>query len=136
MKSRLLLIAMLCSLAFPVCIVASDIRVTVHAEADNGLTGKLVSALSREVRALQGVVVTDDQPQFRLSCSVITIDLRSTRVGYAASVAIASADGHLLSHFVHVDDSLESLAHEVALSFDGHAIEPLRRAAATPPVTR
>jgi hypothetical protein len=136
MKARLLLIPMLCCVALVARVDASDIRVGVHADADNGLTGKLVSALSREVRALQGVVVTDDQPQFRLSCSVITIDLRATRVGYAASVAIASGDGHLLSHFVHVDDSLESLAHEVALAFDGHTIEPVRRAAATPPVAR
>jgi hypothetical protein len=104
----------------------------VRADADNGLTGKLVSSLSREVRSLQGVVVTDEQPQFRLSCSVITGDIRTTRVGYAASVAITSADGHLIAHFVHVDDSLEILAHEVALAFDGHTIEPARRARSSP----
>jgi hypothetical protein len=108
------------------------LRVSVHAEADNGLTGKLVSLISREFRGLDGVVLADEQSQYRVSCSVITVDHPSAgRIGYAASVAVTSFDGHLLMHFVHVDNSLESLAHETALSVDGGLLERSRRAATT-----
>lgn len=73
---------------------ASDVRalrVSVHAEADNGLTGKLVSLISREFRGLEGVVLTDEQPQYRVSCSVITVDHPTAgRIGYAASVGVTS----------------------------------------------
>jgi len=104
------------------------LRVSVHAEADDGLTGKLVSLISREFRGLEGVVLTDAQPQYRVSCSVITVDHPNAgRIGYAASVAVTSFEGRLLMHFVHVDNSLESLAHETALSVDGGVLERSRR---------
>src|SRR5437762_6236039 len=104
--------------SFPVLLGAgtSPLRVAVRAEADNGLSGKLVSLLSKEVRHLEAVSVVDDSPQYRVSCSVITLDMPTAHgVGFAASVAVTSGDGHLLMHFVHADNSLESLAHEVAL---------------------
>jgi hypothetical protein len=115
------------------CADAASIRVAVRAEADNNLSSKLVSLLSKEMRGLHQVVVSMDSPQYRLSCSVITLDLRNARgVGYAASVVVTSADGHLLMHFVHADTSLESLAHEVALAVDGGILESARRENATP----
>ena len=109
-----------------------SLRVAVHAEADSGLGGKLVSLLSKEVRHLERVSVVDDSPQYRISCSVITLDSPKARgVGFAASVAVTSGDGHLLMHFVHADNSLESLAHEVALAVDGGLLEAARRGSAT-----
>jgi hypothetical protein len=120
--------------SFPLLLSAGTppLRVAVRAEADNGLSGKLVSLLSKEVRHLEQVSVVDESPQYRVSCSVITLDMPQARgVGFAASIAVTSGDGHLLMHFVHADNSLESLAHEVALAVDGGLLEAARRNSAT-----
>jgi hypothetical protein len=107
---------------------ASDIRVSVRAEADSGLTSKLVSLVSKEIRHLDRVLLVEEQPQYHISCSVITVDLPpAKRVGYAVSVVVTLPDNRLLMHFVHVDNSLESLAHEVALTIDGGLFERARR---------
>jgi hypothetical protein len=104
------------------------LRVAVRAEGDNGSAAKLVSLLSKEIRGLDGVSVVDDSPQFTVSCSAISLDMgRIHGVGYAASVAVVSADGHLLVHFVQSAESLEGLAHEVALAVDGGILEHARR---------
>jgi hypothetical protein len=46
---------------------------------------------------------------------------------------VTVGDGHMLGNFVEVDNSLESLAHEVALAVDGRFIESLRKAKSSSP---
>src|SRR5438132_1202698 len=75
------------------------LRVTVQAEAQGGLTDKLVSLMSRELRKLEGVTVTDQDPQFVLSCMLVTVGQPGrAQHGYAASLAVTTGDQYLLTH--------------------------------------
>ena len=128
------IVMVLIAAATAAAVEPTPLHVSIRAEADNGLSGKLLSLLSKEVRRLDQVVVTDDSPEFIVSCSVVSLDMRNARgVGYAASVAVTVGDGHMLGNFVEVDNSLESLAHEVALAVDRRFIESLRKAKSSSP---
>lgn len=105
------------------------LRVSVQAQAEGGLTGKLVSLMSRELRKLDSVTVTDQAPQFVLTCTLVVIDQPGrAQQGYAASLAVTTGDRYLLTHLVQVDNTLESLSHELILAVDGSVFEKARRA--------
>lgn len=111
------------------CLGAEPLRVTIHASGDAGLGDQFVGLLSHEVRKLDGVLITDTKPQFILECAVVTPQARDgTKIGYAVSIAILSGDDRFLGQLLHVENTLESLAHKFALAVDGSVFEKARRA--------
>jgi len=119
---------LLCGIAAS-CLGAEPRRVTIHASGDAGLGNQFIGLLSHEVRKLDGVVVTDTKPQFILECAVVTPQARDgSKLGYAVSIAILSGDNRFLGQFLHVENTLESLAHKFALAADGSVFEKARRA--------
>jgi hypothetical protein len=122
---------LICS--FP-CSLSADtpqIRVSVDAQGLGGDTPAVVSALSREFRKLDGVLVTDKRPELEISCNVMRETANSGRfgIGYAASVAITDSNGRLLGHNVLTHNTIDELAHAIAINVDGAWIEEKRRAA-------
>jgi hypothetical protein len=134
MKSTILAIYIVAALSPCLFADAPKIRITVDAEADDGTSGKMVSLLSGEFRKLDGVLITDAQPEFRISCVLAPI-ARDRNLGYAASVAVVDSNNHLVTHLVRIDSTLEKLAHEITLAIDGTVLEQIRRttSAITPP---
>jgi hypothetical protein len=107
------------------CNLSADtqqIRVSVNAQGSDSVA-EIVSALSREFRKLDGVVVTDTQPALKIDCVVGAMTVVK---GYACSVAVTDADGHLLIHNYYLSSTIDSLAHNIATSMDGW-IEKMRR---------
>jgi hypothetical protein len=117
---------LICSFACNLSAGTRQIRVSVQAEGRNGDDARMVSALSRELRKLDGVSVTDTQPPIKIFCVVIHIHTRLE--AYATSVAVTDRDGRLFAHFVHASSSIDEVAHEIAVNLDGKLIEPMRRA--------
>jgi hypothetical protein len=110
-------------------VVAEPLRVSVRASGDAGLGEQFVGLLSHEIRKLDGVVVTDSQPQLILECVVVTPQARNgNKLGYAASIAVLSGDNRFQGQLLHVENTLESLAHKFALAVDGRVFEKARRA--------
>jgi hypothetical protein len=112
----------------------NPVRVSIHVQnLDPEVTAEmLVRLLSKEVRSLDQVIVTDDSPDLMILCNIVAVverDGRDSRViAYAAGIAVTTADGHMLGHSVEIDNSVDDLAHEVALRVDGAFIEARRRA--------
>ena len=124
---------LICSFACNLSAGTRQIRVSVQAEGRNGDDARMVSALSRELRKLDGVSVTDTQPPIKIFCVVIHIHtlyfVEPFRVeGYATSVAVTDRNGRLFAHFVHASSSIDEVAHEIAVNLDGKLIEPVRGA--------
>jgi hypothetical protein len=71
------------------------------------------------------------QPALKITCVVMPLTQGGgkTRTGYASSVAVASADDHLITHLVQAGRTIESVAHEIAVTLDGTVIEEMRRTA-------
>jgi hypothetical protein len=107
------------------------IRLSIQVKSDNVDNGRMVSALSHELRKLDGVSVTDTQPAFKISCGVIPITPSDSNmtVGYASSVAVTSIDDRFIAHFVLTDSTIGKLAHRIAIGLDGAVIEQMRPAA-------
>jgi hypothetical protein len=122
---------LICSFSFNLSADTPQIRVSIDAQGLGGDTPSMVSALSREFRKLDGVLVTDRQPELVITCSVMRLTANSGkfRTGYAASVAIADSNGRLMSHNVLTHNTIDELAHEIAVNVDGTEIEERRRAA-------
>jgi hypothetical protein len=105
------------------------IRVSISADADEGDTPSMVSAVSREFRKLDGVLVTDTLPELRILCRVMRLNWENgRRAGYAASVAITDSEDRFIDHTVLTYKTIDALAHEIAVSVDGAVIEQRRRA--------
>jgi len=126
----------ICSFACDLSAETPQIRVSIQAKGENGNDAKIVSALSREFRKLDGISVTDTQPALKIVCVVIRDELVEPRsgdkipLGYAASAAIVNGvDNRFLLNLVHTDATIDRLAHEIAIETDGTIIEPMRRAA-------
>jgi hypothetical protein len=62
---------LMCSFACNLSADTPQIRVSVEAKGKNGDDARIVSALSRELRKLDGVSVTDAQPALKIYCLVI-----------------------------------------------------------------
>jgi len=128
---------LVCSLACNLSADTPQIRVAIQATVKNGNDAEIVSALSREIRKLDGISVTDSQPALKISCVAIKSDMQDVRtgerkipIGYAASTAVLNGvDNRLITHFVQTENTIEGLAHAIAIQFDGSVIEPMRRAA-------
>jgi hypothetical protein len=114
-----------------------QIRLSVQAQGDNGDDARMVSALSREFRKLDGVLVTDTQPTLKITCMVIRLTARGgkLRTGCASSTAVTDADDHLITHIAQSGRDIDQVAHEIAISFDGTLIEEMRRAAQPSPTS-
>ncbi len=89
----------------------------------------MLSALSHEFRKLDGVSVTDTQPALKVNCITIQIHAEGVKVGYAASVALTNIDDQIIGHLVLAEPDIDCLAHEIAVTVNGGAIEQMRRAA-------
>jgi hypothetical protein len=90
----------------------------------------MLSALSHEFRKLDGVSVTNTPPALKIDCIAIPMHAEGVNlVGYAASVALIYTDGEFAGHVVITQPTFERLAHEIAVTVDGSAIEQMRRAA-------
>ena len=126
---KLLLVIIVCLLASNLLGEAPQIRISIGAQADNGDDARMVSALSREFRKLDNVLVTDAQPALKVTCVLVrlTHDRSKPPLGYAASIAITGVDDRLITHLVQTQETIESLSHEIAVSIDGTIIEQLRR---------
>jgi len=123
---------LICSLSFNLPADTPQIRLSVDAAVLRGDTPSMVSALSREFRKLDGVLVTDKQPELKISCTVIRLTVAAggeSRTGYAASVAITESSDHLIAHNVLIHNTIDELAHKIAVDTDGAVIEKKRRAA-------
>ena len=123
-----------------VCNSSADtpqIRVGIQAKIENGNDAQIVSALSREIRKLDGISVTDSQPAPKSLVSLSKATCRTSAparkhipIGYAASIAVLNGvDNRLILHFVQTGNTIEELAQAIAIEFDGTVIEPMRRAA-------
>src|SRR6516165_7632141 len=98
---------LICSFSLNLSADTPQIRVSVHAIANpDGDTPSTIGALSREFRKLDGVLVTDKQPELKISCSVIRLTVES-RTGYAASVAITDSNDHLIAHNVLIHNTID-----------------------------
>jgi hypothetical protein len=126
---------LICSFSFNLSADAPQIRVSVAAEGLGGDTPSMVSALSREFRKLDGVLVTDTQPELKITCTVMRLTANSGRfqTGYAASVAITESNDRLIAHNVLTHNTIDALAHAIAVNVDGAVIEEKRRAAQPSP---
>jgi hypothetical protein len=115
------------------CDLSADtppIRVSVQADCRDCDTAQMLSALSHEFRKLDGVSVTDKQPALKVDCITIQIHAEGVKlVGYAASVALTNIDDQIIGHLVLTQPDIDRLAHEIAVTVDGGAIEQMRRAA-------
>jgi len=124
---------LICSFSFNLSADTPQIRVSVHAMANpDGDTPSTIGALSREFRKLDGVLVTDKQPELKISCTVIRLTVGAggeSRTGYAASVAITDSNDRLIAHNVLIHNTIDELAHKIAVDTDGAVIEKKRRAA-------
>jgi hypothetical protein len=128
---------LICSFSFNLSADTPQIRVSVDAQGLDGDTPSMVSALSREFRKLDGVLVTDTQPELKVSCNVMRLTAKndSFRTGYAASVAIIDSNDRIIAHTVTIDHTIDALAHAIAVSVDGRMIEERRRARSNGRVT-
>jgi len=128
----LLIIASLLICSFP-CNLSADtpqIRVSVETRGLDNDDPRMLSALLREFRKLDGVVVTDTQPALKITCNVLRAHTEDGRfVGYACSTALTDANNYLIAHTVHKASTIDMLAHAIALEADGEFIEQMRRAA-------
>jgi len=123
---------LICSFSFDLSADTPQIHVSIDAQGLGADTPSMVSALSREFRKLDGVLVTDKQPELKISCSVMRLAVAvggESRTGYAASVAITDSDDHLIAHNVLIHNTIDELAHKIAVDTDGAVIEKKRRAA-------
>ena len=121
---------LICSLGCNLSAATPQVRLSVEVKGANGDDTRMVSALSHELRKLDGVSVTDIQPALEITCALMKITGGSgaTPLGYACSVAVTNHDNRLISHLVKTAPTIETLAHEIAISLDGEIIEALRRA--------
>jgi len=111
------------------------IRIKVQVFRGDADGERLVSALSGEFRKLDGVTVDDMQPAVEIHCVVLdTHEVveqshgRSLK-GYEATVAVVMTDNRLMTLSVHSSDSVDALAHEIAINIDGKVLEGMRRSA-------
>jgi len=120
---------LICSFPFRLSADTPWIRVKVEAEGSNGDDARMISALSREFRKLDGVLVTDTQPLLEVSCVVVqpTLQGGKIRTGYACSVAVTDGDNHLVTHSVQTGPTIDQVAHEIATELDGSYLEKMRR---------
>jgi hypothetical protein len=125
---------LICSFACKLSADTPQIRLSVEAHGENGDDARIVSALSREFRKLDGVLVIDTQPALKITCVVVrlTASGQKMQTGYAASIAVTNGDDRLISHNIQVHRSIDQLAHEIAIGIDGTVIEEMRRAAQSP----
>jgi hypothetical protein len=94
------------------------LRISVDAQSHQGDSGKMVSLLSSEFRKLDGVLVTDTQPEAKVTCVFASLTRGGAPpTGYAASIAVTGPDDRLVTHSVYANSTLEKLAHEIALGF-------------------
>ena len=123
---------LICSFSLNLSADTPQIRVSVHAIANpDSDAPSMIGALSREFRKLDGVLVTDKQPELKISCSVMRLAVAvggESRTGYAASVAITDSNDHLIAHNVLIHNTIDELAHKIAVDTDGAVIEKKRRA--------
>jgi hypothetical protein len=68
---------LICSIACTSSADTPQIRVGIQAKIENGNDAQIVSALSREIRKLDGISVTDSQPALKISCVVIKSDMHN-----------------------------------------------------------
>jgi len=121
---------LICSSTFNLSADIPQIRVSVVVKGDDGDGPQMVSALSHELRKLDGVLVTDTQPALTIKCLILHQSTRSNvSVGYSASLVLIDADGRLMHHLIQTGTSIPSMAHELVTTLDGSDIEQMRRAA-------
>ena len=130
MLRSLLVVSLSCTPLMRSSADAAQIRVSVSAQAEHGDDARMVSALSREFRKMDGLLVTDTEPGLKVTCVLIRLSrpTSGSPVGYAASVAVTTGDDHLITHLVQTHETIETLAHEIAVIIDGSVFEPIRRA--------
>ena len=120
---------LICSLSFNLPADTPQIRLSVDAAVLRGDTPSMVSALSREFRKLDGVLVTDTQPTLIISCNVMRATTSpEIRTLYVASVVITDSNYRLIAHNVFTHHTIDGLAHAIAVNIDGSVIEEKRRA--------
>ena len=123
---------LICSLPCNLSADSPQIRVSVTCEEEND-GPRLLSALSHELRKLDGVLVTDTQPAVRIDCLInrgvcSTGGGRKILIVYACSLLISDAENRM-SHGIYTDTSIDRLAHEIAIDLDARVIEKMRRSA-------
>jgi hypothetical protein len=123
---------LICSFAFNLSADTPQIRVSLVVKGDD--EAQMVSALSQELRKLDGVLVTDTQPALKIICLVYhhfmpTRGYGNVSTGYSGSVVVTDADSRLTDHILRADNTIDALAHELVITVDGSDIERIRRAA-------
>src|SRR5215472_15592874 len=79
----------ICSLPCNLSADTPQIRISVETRGLDNDDPRMLSALSREFRKLDGVVVTDTQPALKITCDVLGAHTEDGRfVGYACSTAV------------------------------------------------
>ncbi len=133
-----------------------EARVTLDVTAEGALESIVRSYISRNLRGLDGVVITDDDADYRLSVIVIESENKSgTQTGYGISsvglslwkkstlesamskgftdqqktfVGMFAGTGCLVHHLLQIGatEDLEDLCSTLVASFDTNALEPSR----------
>jgi hypothetical protein len=120
---------LICLLACNLLADNPPIRVTIEGKCPDCDEAQMVSALSHEFRKLDGVLVTDTEPALKIDFGVMRLRDSTGHVlnGYAPSVAVTSIDNRLTAHLVTTDNTIEKLAHRIAIGVDGSVIKQMRR---------
>lgn len=131
--------------------VRANIRVSVHVSSKSN-EDQIKSYLSRELRQLDDVIVTDENPLFTISCVAVPIGEQGRPLGWALSVTIESMlnvnvatmalpvaqrvpvlrflpEGVLVEHLLRTcgANNLQATCKEMVAGFDGKAFESARQ---------
>ena len=124
---------------------ARPYRVEVRVTGDDGIQSSMRNLLTRELRAVRGVVVTTDRPHYRIGVIVMPVISKSgSKLGLAYSVVVTSSpdadagrdasDPRLLvSHWIQTGamDDLKQVSRGIVEAFEAEALAGPRAAAAS-----
>jgi len=119
---------LICSFSFNLSADTPQIHVSIDAQGLGDDTPSMVSALSREFRKLDGVLVTDKQPVLKVNCNVMRLTVGNDKIGYTCSLAVTDANDRLVNHTVLTYKTIDALADAIAVAVHGEMIGKMRRA--------
>ncbi len=115
---RSALAILFCAIAFTPIFAQTYLpdRVSVIVEGDTASRQEVASYLKRELRGLNDLVITDENPQFVISALIIPLESKAgDRRGYGLSVVVTDLSGEWLSRIIPPDARASCMAGNWAL---------------------
>jgi hypothetical protein len=99
---RTAIVVLLCVIAAPTYAqVFMPDRVSVKVGGDESLKGDVTSYIKRELRSLNDLVITDDNPRFSISVLIVRVrGVRGEDLGFSMSVVVTELSGRSLANII------------------------------------